>query len=113
MPCAHTLRALHRPLALWRLVLVAALMGCSEKPLPRTVEVSVSGAGEYRVEGKNVPQAELEYELKALQSGRPGSVKLRINADPQATFAATGLAIKAAQDAGIGEISFAASAPAK
>lgn len=85
---------------------------CDSSQKTKVVELGISQAGVYSLQGREVPLADLKYELKALQES-PGSVVLHIAADPMASFAAVGQATKAAQDAGIGSVEFVVTGPAK
>lgn len=76
------------------------------------MELRISEAGSYNLQGREVPALGLTYELKALQT-KPGSVVLNIAAEPSAPYVAVGVAVRAAQDAGIGNVAFITSGPAK
>ncbi len=88
------------------------LSACNRPQETKVVDLKISSAGVYFLQGREVPLAELKYELKALQQ-RPGSVVLHIDADPMSAFDALGKATQAAQDAGIGSVAFVTSGPAK
>lgn len=91
---------------------VVGLSACNRSEETALVELKISRAGIYYLQGREVPSAELKYELKALRQS-PGSVVLHIAADPMATFDAVGIATKAAQEAGIGSVAYVTSGPAK
>lgn len=93
-------------------LVASALLGACERQETRVFVLEVSRAGQYQLQGKAVPESELKYELKAAQSA-PGTLVLHISADPMASFESVGKATKAAQDAGVGNIAFVTSGPAK
>src|SRR5262245_23784822 len=92
-----------------RLVQIAlaacVLVACGASSSIRVLNLQVTRTGEYLLQGKTVPKTELRYELRAAASD-PGSVDLRITADGMATFEAVGVAVQAAQYAGIGRVAF-------
>lgn len=103
---------------LTRAIYVAALLvlsGCQTWPQARLVdhqqaamavaELTISLEGVYHLQGKEVPSAHLQHELGLLQPS-PGSVHLRITADPMGTYAAVNFALYAARQAGIGSMGF-------
>jgi biopolymer transport protein ExbD len=108
--------AFRHPVLRWLAFIFAAVVAvsaCAERPIERVViTLSISRTGTYELQGKTVAESELKYEFKALQSS-PGAAELHIAADPMAAYQAVGIAVKAAQDAGIGSIAFVTSGPRK
>ncbi len=80
------------------------------KDEPKTIDVSISAAGDYKVDGETVEKTFLANKFRDLKSKKPDGIVIKTN--PEATHESLTFAMDAAQSAGVSKMAVTVDTPA-